>query len=281
MERRLVINADDFGLCEEVNKAVAKACTEGVLTSATIMANMPAAEQAVRIARELPDLGVGVHLNLTNGKPLSASLQLGPLLNSSGEFKVSPAVLAVPSLTPQVGKAIRAELAEQIRWVIDHGVKPTHVDSHKHIHTIPQIFSIVCQLARYFDIGAVRFAYEPGQVSAIPWPLPAEGQKSKARLIRTLARINRLQNRDFFKTNVMLGIAHMGKVDVSFFRAVALYNPVAVAEIMTHPGFDESDETEKSGLGSWRRIELEALCSEKTRYYLEQGQIKLVHYGQL
>jgi len=281
MEKRLVINADDFGLCQAVNKAVVKAHTEGVLTSATIMANMPAAEQAVRIAKELPGLGVGVHLNLTNGKPLSGARGLAPLLNRNGEFKGSGAALSVLSLAPGVGKAIRAELAEQIRWVIDHGVKPTHVDSHKHVHTIPRIFSMVCQVARYFGIGAARFAYEPREVSAVPWPLPAGGQKTKARFFCVLAQINRLQNHDFFRTGGMLGIAHMGKLDASFFRAVALYNPVGAAEIMTHPGFDESDEGEKSGLGSRRRMELEALCSEKTKHYLEEGQIKLVHYGQL
>ena len=70
MEKRIVINADDFGLCEGVNKGIVEAHSKGVLTSATIMVNMPAAEQAVDLAKNLPNLGVGVHLNLTNGKPL-------------------------------------------------------------------------------------------------------------------------------------------------------------------------------------------------------------------
>ncbi|MGA2094374.1 MAG: ChbG/HpnK family deacetylase, partial [Sedimentisphaerales bacterium] len=71
MDGRLIINADDFGLCRGVNKGIAEAHATGVLTSATLMANMPAAEEAVEIAHKLSNLGVGVHLNLTEGKPLS------------------------------------------------------------------------------------------------------------------------------------------------------------------------------------------------------------------
>ena len=69
MERKIIINADDFGLCDGVNRAVVQAHTQGILTSTTIMANMPAAPQAIELARQLPTLGVGVHLNLSEGKP--------------------------------------------------------------------------------------------------------------------------------------------------------------------------------------------------------------------
>ena len=71
MSAKLIINADDFGLCRGVNKAVVEAHTTGVLTSATIMANMPASDEAIVIAKKTPTLGVGVHLNVTDGKPLS------------------------------------------------------------------------------------------------------------------------------------------------------------------------------------------------------------------
>ncbi len=71
MDRRIIINADDFGLCDGVNEAVAQAHSDGILTSATIMVNMPAAEKAVKIAKKLPSLGIGVHLNLTEGRPIS------------------------------------------------------------------------------------------------------------------------------------------------------------------------------------------------------------------
>ena len=281
MDKKLIINADDFGLCEGVNKAVAKAHTDGVLTSTTIMANMPAADDAAQIARELPSLGLGVHLKLTGGRALSSRPALRPLLNARGEFTASAAKVAFFTVTPIIRAAVKAEFAAQIQWVIDKGLHPTHLDSHKHIHTVPHIFSIVCQLARRFGIPAIRFAYEPKQVSVIPWPLPAKTQKQKAALVRAMASINHIQNRDFLKTDATLGIAHTGKIDVNFFRAVALYNPARVAEVMTHPGFLDGLDPQQTRLVNQRKVELDALCSEKTRRYFDDAGINLVNYGQI
>lgn len=281
MDKQIVINADDFGLCEGVNKAVEKAHTNGVLTSATIITNMPAAENAVQIAKKLPDLGIGVHLNLFKGKPISKEPSVRCLLDSRGQFAYSPPKLAILSiLVHSIRNAIRTELAAQIRWVIDNGLKPTHLDSHKHIHCFPAIFPTVCDLARRFGIGAVRFAYEPKQLSALPWPLPVEGGKKKAQLIRLQASINRKQNSQFLKTDGLFGIAHLGKIDVNFLKAVTLYSSAAVAEVMTHPGLPDV-EPAKTGLTQQHRIEFEALCSERTKQYFKDAKIKRVHYGQL
>jgi hopanoid biosynthesis associated protein HpnK len=282
MNKRVVINADDFGLCEGVNKAVAQAHTDGVLTSATIMANMPAADEAVEIAREQPTLGVGVHLNLTEGQPLSNLAGLGPLLDADGRFTCSLVTLAFCSLVwPKVRSAIRTELTAQIKWVIDNGLKPTHLDSHKHFHTFPHLFSMVCQLARAFELSAVRFVLEPKEVSAMPWPLTDRAARKKAASIRAMARINHMQNGDFLRNDVLLGVAHTGKIDVNFFRAVALYNSAATAEVVTHPGFIDGLDSVSTTLVRQRKAELDALCSEKTKQYLKDAQIKLVHYGQL
>ncbi|MHC4623688.1 MAG: carbohydrate deacetylase [Planctomycetota bacterium] len=282
MDRTIVINADDFGLCEGVNKAVAQAHTDGVLTSATIMANMPAAAEAVEIAKKMPTLGVGVHLNLTDGQPLSQRDAARPLLDAAGRFACSPAKLAFLSLAgPKSRNAIRTELAAQIQWLIDRGIKPTHLDSHKHFHAFPVLFSIVCQLAGRLGIPAIRFAREPVEASRIPWPLPAERGKSRAAYVRAMANINRLQNSDFLKTDALLGIAHVGRIDVNFFRAVALYNSQRTAEVMTHPGFIDGLDPKSTGLLGQRKVELDALCDQRTRRFFQDAGIKLVHYGQL
>lgn len=282
MDRRVIINADDFGLCDGVNKAVAQAHTDGVLTSATIMANMSAAHEAVKIAKKLPTLGIGVHLNLTEGRPLSKDTSIDRLLDADGQFACSPAKLSLFSLAGhKIREAIRAELAAQIQWVIDNGLKPTHLDSHKHIHTFPQLFSIVCQLAGRFQIPAIRWPFEPKELSRIPWPLTGADGRKRAKKIRIMARINRVQNPDFLKTDVLLGIAHTGKIDVNFFKAVALYNSAATAEVMTHPGFADGLDPGKTRLLHQRKVELEALCSRKTKQYFEDAGVKLVHYGKL
>jgi len=282
MDKRIIINADDFGLCDGVNNAVAQAHTNGVLTSATIMANMPAADEAVKMAKQLPNLGVGVHLNLFEGRPLSKDGCIDCLLNAEGGFAFSPPKLSLLSIARRkIRNAIRTELAAQIQWVIDNGLKPTHLDSHKHIHSFPTIFPIVCDLAKRFEIAAIRFTLEPKQLLAMPWPLPSEGGRKRAKAIRIMAKINRIQNSAFLKTDVLLGVAHTGKIDVNFFKAVALYNSAATAEVMTHPGLDDGLEHRQTRLLYQRKVELQALCSERTKQYFKDAGIKLVHYGKL
>lgn len=282
MEKRLIINADDFGLCESVNEGIVEAHCKGVLTSATIMANMPAAEQAVEMAKKLPNLGVGVHLNLTNGRPICQDDGLKRLLNAEGDFAVSPGKLAKLSLfSGEIRVAIEAELASQIQWIIERGIKPTHLDSHKHIHGFPTIFRIVCRLAKRFEIPAIRFTYEPKQVCFPPWPAIDKKSRKRAIMVRLMAKINYWQNCSFFKTNALLGVAHTGCINVNFFRAVSLYNSAATAEVMTHPGYTYDLDATKTRLFKQRQAELEALCSEKTKQYLRDASIKLVHYGRI
>jgi hopanoid biosynthesis associated protein HpnK len=282
MEKRIIINADDFGLCAGVNKAVAKAHKEGVLTSATIMANMPAAKEAVRIAKKLPDLGVGVHLNLFEGEPLSKDGRIDCLLGSDGRFARSLSRLSLLSIGwHTLRNAIRTELAAQIQWVIDKGIKPTHLDSHKHIHAFPPIFQIVCDLARRFEIAAIRWCLEPKEASAMPWPLPSQGAKKRVAVVRTMAKINRMQDPRLLKNDALLGVTHLGKIDVNFFKAVTLYNHAQIAEVMTHPGLDGGYEAGAGGLLHQKKVEFEALCSERTKQFFEEARVKLVHYGQL
>jgi predicted glycoside hydrolase/deacetylase ChbG (UPF0249 family) len=282
MEKRLIINADDFGLCEGVNKGIAEAHAKGILTSTTIMVNAPAAEQAAEIAKKLPNLGIGVHLNLTNGKAVCREAIVKLLLGPDGNFGLSPGKLAIASLiSGRARAAIETELAAQIQWVLNRGIKPTHLDSHKHFHSFPMIFPIVCRLAKRFSIPAIRYAYEPKQLCRPPWPFTdAQGRKTAA-LVRTMAKINRWQNRSFFKTNALLGVAHTGKINTNFLRAVSLYNPVATAELLTHPGYTGDLDSSQTRLVRQREIEIEALCSEKTKQCLNDARIKLVHYGQL
>jgi len=281
---KIIINADDFGLSEGVNRAVEQAYTDGILTSATIMSNMPAADQAVNIAKKLPNLGIGVHLNLMEARPLSQDGSVAVLLDDEGFLACTPGKLSLKSLlSKKVRAAIKAELAAQIEWVIDRGIKPTHLDSHKHIHAFPVIFPIVCSLAKSFDIAAIRWSFEPKQVCSRPWPFTTAAGRKRASIVRKMAVINHLQNSSFLKTGALLGIAHTGMIDRSFWRALARYgNDLApVVEVMTHPGYPEGLETANTRLIRQRKIELDALCSEQTSKFLRDAGMVLVHYGQL
>jgi predicted glycoside hydrolase/deacetylase ChbG (UPF0249 family) len=286
MEKRLIINADDFGLCEGVNKGIVEAHKTGVLTSSTIMVNAPAAGQAAEIVHNLPNLGVGVHLNLTEGKPVCQDAAVKLLLGPDGCFGLTTGKLALVSmLGGKVQAAIKAELTAQIQWIFEQGIKPTHLDSHKHIHSIPPIFSIVCRLAKQFGIPAIRYTYEPKQVCQMPWPFTDRAGRKEASTVRTMAKINRWLSRfvgnSFFKTDALFGVAHVGKINATFLRAVSLYNTTATAELMTHPGYTFDLDASTTRLVKQRQVELEALCSEKAKQCFKDAGVKLVHYGQL
>ncbi len=282
MAGRLIVNADDFGLCEGVNKAVEQAYTEGILTSTTIMVGMGAATAAVGLAREMPSLGVGVHLNLFDGVPISKDQRVKVLLDANGRFGLSLGKLAVKSmLSKTFREAIEIELGAQIQWIIDNGIKPTHLDSHKHFHVCPAIWPVVVGLCKRFGIGAIRWPFEPAQVSGNDWPTPPKGGRTRARILRMMAAINRRQNDTFIKNDVFLGTAHTGKIDVDFWRQVARTGFRGVVEVMTHPGFAEGLDPRRTRLIEQRRIELEALCSEEVRKSLADANIELTHYGKL
>jgi predicted glycoside hydrolase/deacetylase ChbG (UPF0249 family) len=189
MTRKIIINADDFGLCEGVNQGIVKAHTEGVLTSATLMTNMQCAEKAAALAKSLPSLGVGIHLNLTDGRPLAKDRGIGTLCNVNGEFAFNPYQLCSRSaLSAKIREAIRMELQAQIQWTLDQGITPTHLDSHKHVHCFPVLFKIVCELAGRFGISAIRWPLEkqPKKECSAPESSAARRKLTQDRIHLTL-----------------------------------------------------------------------------------------------
>jgi hopanoid biosynthesis associated protein HpnK len=282
MARRLIINADDFGWSPQVNEAVEKARTQGVLTSATLMTNVAYFKDAVAIAKRLPHLGVGVHLNLFKSKPVSDDSQVRCLLDSEGNFRYSHRMLALLSMfSHRIRKAIKIEMSAQIQRFIDSGLHPTHLDSHKHIHFFPAVYPIVCSLARLFKISAVRYCWEPAALSNVPWPLSTPQGKQRAKQLRKMAGFNRLYDYDLFKTEMTYGLTHLGRIDTNFFKAVSLYTTAQAAELMTHPATGDDSADSGKLLKFNRKTEFEALCDERTKKYLQEADIELIHYGQL
>lgn len=282
MKKRVIINADDFGFCKGVNDAVARAHTEGVLTSATLMANMPAAKEALDIAKRLPLLGVGVHLNLLEGEPLSRDKKVGILLDESGEFRFSPGKLAIKSLfSVEIRQAIEIELAEQIRRVIDSGITPSHLDSHKHFHCFGTIYKIVCRLAGQFGITAVRWPWEPPSVCAGNWPRLPSKDRRRAFIVRNLAKRCQKIDNSLIKNDLFFGLAHTGRICRDFWDEFGRTQFAGVAEVMTHPGYAEQIDPARTRLTTQRQVELKWLCEPAVRELLNSGGIELTHYGKI
>ncbi|MCO5054638.1 ChbG/HpnK family deacetylase [Thermomonas sp.] len=143
--RLLIVNADDFGLVPAATDAILECHAAGTVTSTTLMANTPDAERAAGCAKQVPKLGVGLHFNLTWGRPLASVQEVSALVGSDGAF-FSRGRLARRLLAGRVPAVqIAAELQAQLQRLDELGIQPTHIDSHQHVHGFGPVFDAIAQ----------------------------------------------------------------------------------------------------------------------------------------
>ena len=275
--KRVIVNADDFGLSPGVTEGILRAHIEGVVTSTTVMANMPAAGEAVARLGEAPDLGVGLHLNLSQGRPLSA--EGAALAGSDGVFRNSGVGLILACVRrPRLLDAVQAECDAQIRWMIDRALRPTHIDSHRHAHAFPPIFTRVARLARRHDIPFVRW---PCEHLPAGWAGGGVAARCVSRLLDCFALADALRAPGLRGTRGTWGLVHTGRIDRAFLIAAARAVRPGVTEIMTHPGLPDGLDPAMTRLLESRATELEALCDPAVRQAFRDNHIGLTHYGRL
>jgi predicted glycoside hydrolase/deacetylase ChbG (UPF0249 family) len=278
MPTRVIINADDLGFSEGVTEGILRAHLRGVVTSATIAANMPAAAGAIARLADAPRLGVGVHLNVCQGPPLSREgLRLaGPngVMDGTGA-----AVVRACMTRPGLLDALEAECDAQIRWVLDSGVAPTHLDSHRHVHAFPPVFARVAALARRYHVRFVRWYGEA--LCGRRWPAPPPGQRHASRLLNLFAAANVTLGADLRGTRGTWGVAHTGAVTAALLMRVARAMRSGAWEIMVHPGLAGGLDRRATRLVESRQAELAALCDARVGQEFQRRGIERIHYGQL
>ncbi len=275
--KRVIINADDFGFSEGVTEGILRAHMDGVVTSTTITANMPAAQDAADRLAGAPRLGVGVHLNVTQGPPLSRKGR--SLAGPRGVMdRKAPQLFRAMLFRPWLLDAIEVECDAQIRWAIARGIAPTHLDSHRHVHGYWPIFGRVARLARRYHIPFVRwYAATP----AFCGRGPGRSQRSVGRMLNLFGGGMVVLSPGLRGTRGTLGIASTGRIDVSWLIDAALNMPAGVWEIMTHPGRPDGLDASHTRLIESRRMEMDALCSPSVAQAFERNGIELIHYGQI
>jgi chitin disaccharide deacetylase len=160
---KIIINADDLGLSSAVNDAIFALMEEGRITSASLMANAPAAEAAALRLGDFPNCSFGIHLVGTELRPLSSHSGLAPLLNEIGEFAGN--LRRIP-ITPEIAEGIFFEWCAQIDRALALGVPISHIDSHHHVHTESRLFTVVKRIQKKYGIRKVRQSrnlYAPGE----------------------------------------------------------------------------------------------------------------------
>ncbi|MFD4704680.1 chitin disaccharide deacetylase [Gottfriedia sp. NPDC058432] len=150
---KLIVNADDFGYSRGINYGIIDAHKNGVVNSATMMMNMPGVSHAVELAKENPSLQVGIHLVLTCGKPLLNNVPT--LVNEKGNFKSRHEFFEDKNILLD---ELEREWTAQIEKFLESGLKPTHFDSHHHVHTVPEFLPVVQKLAQKYNLCARRIS---------------------------------------------------------------------------------------------------------------------------
>src|SRR5215475_5740611 len=288
--RNLIVNADDLGWTDGVNRGIAEAHRNGIVTSASLLANGGAFSDGVRTAGELPGLGVGVHLNLSDGKPTAPREQVGTLLGENGEFAGGPETLlfrlTAKSLKPG---EVEKEWEAQIAKVRASGIRPTHLDGHKHVQMLPGLFPIALRLAKRHGIEAVRVSHEASSLRsallngnessgvALKQGVQARGLKLLARDARDMAEQAGIATADYF-----CGIAQTGVLTSTGVQKLLRSLPEGTTELMCHPGYLDPELRQSSTrLQESRRSELEILTDKDIRKSVAQLGIRLINYEQV
>ncbi len=270
--RRLIVNADDFGRSESINLAVVRAHREGILTSASLMVNEPAAEQAVRLARENPKLGVGLHLVLVCGGAALAPERIPHLADARGQFSGNPVAAGCRYFFDAACKAeLQAEIEAQVKKFHATGLSLDHLNGHLHLHLHPVVFGILMDNAERWGIRAMRLTDDRFFLNARLAPGQWLYRVSHAVIYRLLSvRARRaLAGKNIRHTSAVFGLLQNARVDTTYVEKLLPRLPAGDSELYSHPSLDDF------------KNELDALVSPTIRCLPQQLGIRLIRYQDL
>jgi predicted glycoside hydrolase/deacetylase ChbG (UPF0249 family) len=284
--KRLIVNADDFGMSQGITDGILLAHRLGFLTSTSLMANMPAAEYAASRAARVPALAVGMHLNICQGKPILAPSKVRSLVDAEGNF-FRPAALARKLWRRAVSAAeIEAEFRAQIRWAKEHGIDPTHADSHQHMHIYPGALRAFCRAVEAEGISCVRAPrcrVVPGN-GVIGGP--HEGRLPRRVLVQAYrAALQATAFHQFQMPEARLSFPprerrDLGLLGESWMRMLTEL-PAGTFELACHPGLFERGFSETDRIHLQREEELHWLTDATMLRALRQSEIELISYRDL
>ena len=287
--KNLIVNADDLGWTEGVNRGIVDAHRRGLVTSTSLLANGPAFASALEVGRNHPELGIGVHLNLSDGAPTADAKQVRGLLNAAGQLEGGPEHLLLRIAARKLSlEEVEREWDAQIAKIKAAGISPTHLDGHKHVHMLPGLFELALRLARSHGVGAIRIAHEasplrsalsagsePAGKVLLKQGVQARGLKLLARDAREMAERAGIAAADYF-----CGIAQTGVLTRGGVERLLETLPEGTTEFMCHPGYaDEELRQSQTRLQASRQLELEILTDTEIRKLVATRGIRLINYG--
>lgn len=276
--RRLIVNADDLGLAESVNRGIFESFEKGIVTSATAMtcgAAFPAAAEYIKKNRLT--LGVGIHLTLTGLRPLSPPESIPSLVNRDGCFP-SLGFFMRRAFSGQLNEGdLRRELEAQIKRMFDFGIAPDHIDGHHHVHIFPGVSRIAAELGERYGIKRVRMVRENPFLS-----LNHFKAAPKMLFLRALSDVSAFRGKGWQCNDAFVGIPFLGNFhQEGRIRKALAQLPQGVTEFMVHPGYDSGELRDVDSYTTSREAEVRFLCALETRYALNCAGIVLCGYSDI
>ena len=273
---KVIINADDFGITKGVNKAIFELVDAKVLTSTSVMTNMPYYNRVENLKNEI---GIGIHLNLTVGNPVLEKTKISTLVNDKGDF-LGLNILLNKMIRRKISKIeVEAEFEGQIKKLLDIGIQPDHVNTHESLMKYPFFLSIIRKLAYKYKIMGVR-TYSPRKFNY------KRLLSLKRILISSLLYYQKLR---WVKAgyNVSTKFDSLLKINLDYKEAIELLNeifqnlPSGILEIIVHPGYCNE---ENATLGDYiyeREVELKALLSSEFKTILDNSGATLISFNDI
>ncbi|HSS99336.1 MAG TPA: ChbG/HpnK family deacetylase [Terriglobales bacterium] len=285
--RRLIVNADDFGLTYGVNRAIVEAHEHGIVTSTTLMANGSALAHAVELSATVPQLSVGCHVVLVDGSPVNDPQKVHSLLagEQSSRFRTAISDFALNCLRGKLApNEIDAEATAQIRKLQTAGITVSHLDTHKHTHLFPQVLRPLLKAAQNCGLRAVRNPAEPIRLTRIATQPGLWKRWVQVRVLNRLASQFRSAVKDagMVTPDGSLGVLITGVMDERLLKTIIDHIPDGTWELVCHPGYNDEDLNKiDTRLRSSRVKELELLKSPAIRAELERHEVQLISYRDL
>ena len=285
--RRLIVNADDFGLTQGVNRAIVEAHSQGIVTSSTLMANGRAFDDAVQRVMSATRLSVGCHVVLVDGSPVFE--KTNPTLSDAkfkdGRFYESLNGFALRLIRGRINDDdIEAEATAQIRKLQAAGIVVSHLDTHKHTHILPRVLRPLLRAARACGVSAIRNPFGPVHISVVAKRPRLWKRFSQVTVLNRLGTSfgKSVADAGILTPDGTVGIVATGAMDLRLFESIVSSLPEGTWELVCHPGYHDAELAGiRTRLRDSRVQELQLLTSAEALEILARSGVQLTSYREL
>jgi predicted glycoside hydrolase/deacetylase ChbG (UPF0249 family) len=266
MAKYLIVTADDLGLTKSINEGILKACKEGIVTAVSVIPTGEGIEDALAAIKDLPFKDIGAHLSLSETKPILSSSRF---YKNHNKFFFS-LLLGRINLND-----VYAELKAQIEILKKAGCSITHINSHEHVHMIPQVLNIFVRLAKEYGISVIRFPRGDRTPKGMSLK---ENYRSFILNYFTGSIEDNLKKTDLIYTDYFMGLLDAGQLNIDKVKNILTGLKEGVTEIVTHPGFLSPEVLDHYKWHMGCETELFALTDKRIKNFIKENSIKLISY---